>query len=360
MGLFFEDIYGVKKYFISSFLIHSWLYALVVFISFNTEWLPIPLDKPTTLPNLINFSIEETSAIAGSPASGIVPSSSKDTSKMIDSKFKHQSPQSNPKANPKVNSHLPHSSSTYSGPTNIDDIDMPELAQVSSEDLSDNTHSSLSFDEIKKSFDEIDAQDSKKIVAMNNEFEHLNSEELASIDKENENIKEQNASLDDLVSRRKSELAQEKRNLGIQKRRVMHSSNASGDYSSSSVERKEVGQGSGGDHKNSTSGTATAGVIRKLEDLRQVPGNLKPEYEIEDRVQGLSGNIVVYGYVTKNGTISSFKLIQSTGHQSLDQKTLNALKKWRFYPGQEGWVELPFKWDLKGGVQQKPTLLKRQ
>lgn len=324
--------------------------------------------NPEARPNLITFSIEETSAVAGSSAPGFVSGPSKATSKIKNSKIKHQAPQ----FNSKVNSHLPQGDPTYSGPTNnspsysdpthfddIDDIEMPELAHVSSEDLSDSTHSSLRFDEIKKSFDEIDNEDSKKIVAVNNEFEQLSSEELASIDKQSDTIKDQNASLDSLVSKRKSELAQEKSNLGIQRQKAKVASNASGESSSSSFGRGKAGQISG-DYQNGAGGTGTTGEIRKLEDLRQVPGNLKPEYDTEDRVQGLSGNIVVYGYVTKSGSISSFKLIQSTGHRSLDQKTLNALKRWRFYPGQDGWVELPFKWDLKGGVQQKPTLLKRQ
>jgi TonB family protein len=327
--------------------------------------------KPEARPNLITFSIEETSAIAGSSASGFVLSPSKATSKVKDSKIKRQAPQ----FNSKVNSLLPQGNPAYSGPTNsspsysdptyfddidnINDIAMPELAQISSEDLSDSSHSSLRFDEIKKSFDEIDNEDSKKIVAVNNEFEQLSSEELASIDKQSDTIKEQNASLDSLVSKRKSELAQEKSNLGIQRQKAKVASNASGESSFSSFGRGKAGQISG-DNQNGAGGTGTNGEIRKLEDLRQVPGNLKPEYDTEDRVQGLSGNIVVYGYVTKSGSISSFKLIQSTGHRSLDQKTLNALKRWRFYPGQDGWVELPFKWDLKGGVQQKPTLLKRQ
>ncbi|MBN8535515.1 MAG: TonB family protein [Deltaproteobacteria bacterium] len=358
----------MKKYFVSSFFIHSCVFALVTFFSFNPEWFPLPMVKPEARPNLITFSIEETSAVAGSSAPGFFSGPSKATSKIKDSKIKHQAPQ----FNSKVNSHLPQGDPTYSGPTNnspsysdpthfddIDDIAMPELAHVSSEDLSDSTHSSLRFDEIKKSFDEIDNEDSKKIVAVNNEFEQLSSEELASIDKQSDTIKEQNASLDSLVSKRKSELAQEKSNLGIQRQKTKVASNASGESSSSSFGRGKAGQISG-DNQNGAGGTGTTGEIRKLEDLRQVPGNLKPEYDTEDRVQGLSGNIVVYGYVTKSGSISSFKLMQSTGHRSLDQKTLNALKRWRFYPGQDGWVELPFKWDLKGGVQQKPTLLKRQ
>ncbi len=127
----------------------------------------------------------------------------------------------------------------------------------------------------------------------------------------------------------------------------------------------EIGEAGEGDGTSAgTSAMAGAGVgdgnVRKLEDLRQMPGNLKPEYDTEERVKGLSGSIVLYGFVTKEGRLSEFKMIQSTGHRSLDKKTLVALKKWKFYPGQEGWVELPFKWDLKGGVQQKPTLLKRR
>ncbi len=121
------------------------------------------------------------------------------------------------------------------------------------------------------------------------------------------------------------------------------------------------GNGTSAGNSSSEQGAGVgAGDVRKLEDLRQMPGNTKPQYDIEDRVKGLSGNIVLYGFVTKEGSLSSFKMVQSTGHRNLDRKTLMALKKWKFYPGQEGWVELPFKWDLKGGVQQKPTLLKRR
>ncbi|MNT35500.1 hypothetical protein D3C72_1715310 [compost metagenome] len=59
-----------------------------------------------------------------------------------------------------------------------------------------------------------------------------------------------------------------------------------------------------------------------------------------------------YAYISKEGQPTQFRMVKSTGFRNLDGKTLVALKKWRFYPGQEGWVELPFRWDLKGGAQE--------
>lgn len=99
--------------------------------------------------------------------------------------------------------------------------------------------------------------------------------------------------------------------------------------------------------------------VRSLEELRQVPGNPKPQYSVEERMQRQQGLVAFHAYITKSGQPSQFRLTQSTGYRNLDGKTLAALKKWKFYPGQEGWVEIPFKWDIKGGVQEIPTLLRR-
>ena len=107
-------------------------------------------------------------------------------------------------------------------------------------------------------------------------------------------------------------------------------------------------------------GSQSEGIVRRLEDLKQKPGNPRPSYDVADRMNGMQGTIIINAYVTKEGNLTLFRLIQSTGHRNLDRKSLAALKQWKFYPGQEGWVELPFKWDLKGGVEQKPTLLKRK
>lgn len=121
------------------------------------------------------------------------------------------------------------------------------------------------------------------------------------------------------------------------------------------------GRGHGDTGADEVSGTR-AGIpegIRSLDQLKQMPGNPRPQYSSEERLKRHQGQVIFYAYVTTAGSTSQFKMAQSTGFRNLDGKTLAALKKWRFYPGQAGWVEIPFKWDIKGGVQEMPTLLRR-
>lgn len=108
-----------------------------------------------------------------------------------------------------------------------------------------------------------------------------------------------------------------------------------------------------------TTGDIPAEQIRQLADLKQIPGNPQPQYDQNERLKGHQGNAVFLAYITREGRTSQFRLAQSTGYRNLDSKTLAALKKWKFYPGQEGWVEMPFEWSLKGGVEEKPALLRR-
>jgi len=123
----------------------------------------------------------------------------------------------------------------------------------------------------------------------------------------------------------------------------------------------QQGAGAGNNGLNQTGAVAGApNGIRSLDQLRQMPGNPRPSYSTEERLLRHQGEIILYAYVSKQGDLSKFKMIQSTNYRNLDAKTLAALKKWKFYPGQEGWVELPFKWDLKGGVQEVPTTLRRR
>ncbi|MGZ3773563.1 MAG: energy transducer TonB [Pseudobdellovibrionaceae bacterium] len=125
-----------------------------------------------------------------------------------------------------------------------------------------------------------------------------------------------------------------------------------------------MGNGEGtGNTGNPTASSQLAGLpngVRSLEQLRQVPGNPRPQYDNEERHRGDQGSITYFAYINKAGVPTNFRLMKSTGFNNLDTKTLEALKKWRFYPGQEGWVELPFRWDLKGGVQQDGGLLRRK
>lgn len=91
------------------------------------------------------------------------------------------------------------------------------------------------------------------------------------------------------------------------------------------------------------------GTVRSLEQLRQMSGNPIPQYTNEERYRQEQGVVIFHAYVDKAGRLIKFRQMNSTGFVNLDQKTLAALQKWKFYPGQEGWVELPFRWDLKGG-----------
>lgn len=115
------------------------------------------------------------------------------------------------------------------------------------------------------------------------------------------------------------------------------------------------GKGAGENGNPAVAETKVAGEpsgVRSLDQLRQMPGNQRPQYAREERLRGDQGAVVFYAYISKEGHPTQFRMVKSTGFRNLDGKTLVALKKWRFYPGQEGWVELPFRWDLKGGAQE--------
>lgn len=122
---------------------------------------------------------------------------------------------------------------------------------------------------------------------------------------------------------------------------------------SSLVEKTRSLGGSGLGNQESGDGQALkpTGPIRKLEQLRQMPGNKRPQYSIEERKLGHAGTVVFQAYVTKEGRLKNLRQIRSTGFSNLDLKASRALKDWRFYPGQEGWVELPFHWNLAGEVK---------
>jgi len=103
-----------------------------------------------------------------------------------------------------------------------------------------------------------------------------------------------------------------------------------------------------------------AGPVRSLSELKQRPGNPKPTYSEEDRFKRREGLVVFWAYINKTGAPQNFKIVQSSGHRSLDLRTFGALKQWKFEPGQQGWVELPYQWNLKGGPVEMPGQLRRK
>ncbi len=250
----------------------------------------------------------------------------------------------------------------------ISDIEVPTLAEANTNEVAP-----MSTKEIESDFDKVDEDQNEKLMAAVKDDAKMLDESAAELDQTTQAIASEDSSeLENAAAEKLQRLNAQKNEL--RRARQAAGPNGSPDVSASTLaaERaakatKSVGNGNGKSETSQAStgiqggvGSESDGIVRKLEDLRQKPGNPKPSYDVQDRMNGLSGTIIVNAYVTKEGHLTLFRLIQSTGHRNLDRKTLAALKDWKFYPGQEGWVELPFKWDLKGGVQQKPTLLQRR
>ena len=121
-----------------------------------------------------------------------------------------------------------------------------------------------------------------------------------------------------------------------------------------------IGRGDTGSNENANAATGNPNAVRSIDQLNQVPGNPKPNYAVEERLRREQGKVVFQAYVTPQGQLTNFRLVSSTGYKNLDGKTLSALRKWKFYPGQQGWVEIPQVWTLKGETEQMPALLRRQ
>jgi|GEM_PF-6077451 len=103
--------------------------------------------------------------------------------------------------------------------------------------------------------------------------------------------------------------------------------------------------------KNTQETSGEAGPIRTLSQFKQVQNNPRPQYSKEERLQGQQGVVIFHAFIGEDGIPRDFKLVKSTGFRNLDKKSLQTLKEWKFEPGQEGWVELPFSWNLKGDPQ---------
>lgn len=200
----------------------------------------------------------------------------------------------------------------------------------------------LKEEDIATDLDKVDQDQNEKAVALQNQLQQDTEKE----------IQEQN----DKVLALQKETEQENEQLAAEnaKNRADERAAAAAQIAAE-AESAKLANANGIENGNG----AGTGEIRALEDLKQISGNKRPAYDPEDRLKGRQGEVAFLAYVSKAGAISEFKLIKSSGHRQLDAKTLKALRDWKFYPGQEGWVEIPFKWDLKGGPQEMPATLRR-
>lgn len=227
--------------------------------------------------------------------------------------------------------------STEIAPTNLDDIQVPDLKTDFSRSVP-----AAQFDDkdLNSNFDAIDQNHEKQVLGelnqLNNLSKKLEQGGLEALDRIEAANRESQARIAQVNStRRNQELAQAKSILAAQ-----------------------ASKGRGTDLVGKAAGSGKK--IRKIEDLKQMPGNPKPTYSSAERKRGEEGQTRILGYVTAQGSLEDLKILGSSGYVNLDRKALLALKGWKFFPGQEGWVEVPIQWELVGGAQEAPTLLRRK
>ncbi len=81
--------------------------------------------------------------------------------------------------------------------------------------------------------------------------------------------------------------------------------------------------------------------------------NPRPAYPVVARRMGWQGRVVLNVEVLVSGFPGQIKLLQSSGHDVLDNAAINAVKGWRFVPGRQSghlatqWVHIPIPFILK-------------
>ncbi|QDK47176.1 hypothetical protein DOM22_19400 [Bdellovibrio sp. ZAP7] len=259
-------------------------------------------------------------------------------------------------------------------PMSIDDINSPELDEG---EIANQKSEAKLGEDFNQDFDEIDSKHASKLAAeesqMNAMAEALSADQersLKSVEDQNQadsaalaesqkNLRHKNAkAVASALASEKAAAEAAAREKAAQRAAAIAAANAAqgadgaGGDGPGKGEKQGAGAGNNGLEKSGQEVAGAAEGVRSLDQLKQMPGNPRPQYSEEERLKGNQGRVSFEAYITKDGTPVNFRMKQSTGFRNLDAKTLAALKKWRFYPGQEGWVEIPFSWDLKGGVQE--------
>jgi protein TonB len=80
---------------------------------------------------------------------------------------------------------------------------------------------------------------------------------------------------------------------------------------------------------------------------------VQPSYPSTARRLGIAGTSMLRVYVSADGRVTDVQIDQSAGHPDLDQAAAEAVRRWKFEPGQRGnepvgmWVRLPVQFVLK-------------
>lgn len=80
--------------------------------------------------------------------------------------------------------------------------------------------------------------------------------------------------------------------------------------------------------------------------------NARPSYPYAARRMGLQGKVILNVEVLAEGTCGQINVLQSSGHEMLDNAALQAVKTWKFVPARSGgraitkWFKVPIQFSL--------------
>jgi TonB family protein len=244
----------------------------------------------------------------------------------------------------------------------LDDVKEPELEDTQ---FNDKAIAEFNEEDLNSDLEKVDQKNSKKVQALAQDLEQdansVDEEQAQALADAEAKTREESAAIaaraDALREKNAKAVAaaqaQENANREAQ---VAAAAAAAASAKKAAAAQKAAAEGSGsGAGAVGKAGGVPEGV-RALSQLRQVPGNPRPTYSAPERIARHEGEAVYLAYITKSGTPTDFKKMKTTGFENLDEKTLAALKRWKFYPGQEGWVEIPFRWKIRGESQETSAL----
>lgn len=145
-------------------------------------------------------------------------------------------------------------------------------------------------------------------------------------------------------------------------------SNANGTSSGTTRSANAAGTAStatgAGTGASSSGGTAGVGIPfgAQVRDARTLIATDKPQatYPLQDRISRHEGTSVLVGHVTNDGRVERILLEKSSGSRLMDESAAKAFSKWKFKPGQEGYIRLPIQFQLAGNETIIPAQLNRQ
>ena len=101
------------------------------------------------------------------------------------------------------------------------------------------------------------------------------------------------------------------------------------------------------------------GKFRDFSDLRQRRGNPSLAYPEIFRKKKIQGTVSVVYFVDKSGLVEQIQVKSSSGHADLDNFVQRSLVRYKFLPGQEGWVRHNVEFRLEGVEEERLRLRER-